>query len=189
MPDLNDLMWVEATRDLEAEAAERSLEHGRAAVASLWPFLAAARTEGEFEGRLELTGDRIAAVAVQASCSAEGLEDDLRRQYRLLAEARGPDPVDHEGHDYDHDYDHDDEDEEPEDHEERDQWNRETGYSPFEHWSSRHDAYATLHTALEEGVDPLSWIHDEAEYGAGPEEEGGHDEGPVTAVRRADPKA
>lgn len=187
MPDLNDLMWVEATRDLEAEAAERSLEHGRAAVASLWPFLAAAQTEGEFEGRLGLTGERITAIAAQASCSAEGLEEDLRRQYRLLAEARGPDPVDHEGHDYDHD----DEDPEGDEEDARNgaEWDRQTGYSPFEHWSSRHDAYATLHTALEEGVDPLSWVHDEAEYGAGPEEEGGHDEGPVTAARRADPKA
>jgi hypothetical protein len=177
--ELNDLMWVEATRDLESEASEMSAERARIASSSLWPFLAAARSEPEFDGRLSVAAEHLEAVAVETGHPVEALAADLRGQWRLLAEARGSDPVDHEGHDYDHD------DEDPEGDEEDAQngaeWDKHMGYSPYDH-------YASLRTALEEGVDPLSWVEDEAEYGSGAEEVGGHQSG-ATASRDADPKA
>lgn len=179
MSDLGDMMWAEASRDLEAEADERSRQLAVVGTAGLWPFLAAARSAPEFEGRLALADEQISTVAADSGYPVESITGDLRRQYQLLAEAR-TDPVDHEGHDYDHD-----DEAEEDDRRNGEDWDRETGYSPFEHWSSRQQAYASLRTALEEGVDPLSWIEDEAEYGTGPEEVGGHQ----STGGRADPKA
>lgn len=179
--ELNDLMWREATRDLEGEAAEMSAERARIASSSLWPFLAAARSEPEFDGRLGLASDRLEVIAAETGHPAQSLVDDLRRQYRLLAEARGADPVDHEGHDYDHDDESEDPEGDADDARNAADWDKHMGYSPYDH-------YASLRTALEEGVDPLSWVEDEAEYGSGAEEVGGHQTGP-TASRRADPKA
>lgn len=52
-------LWVEASRDLEAENAEAQLILAKMATASLWPFLALAKTEGEFNHRLALAEPQI----------------------------------------------------------------------------------------------------------------------------------
>lgn len=54
-----DMLWSEASRDLEAENARLRMTRAKVATASLWPFLSLARSEREFEHRLALTADRI----------------------------------------------------------------------------------------------------------------------------------
>lgn len=52
-------LWTEASVDVEARQAAERLTRAKVAVAPLWPFLAMAKTEGEFEHRLALVAERI----------------------------------------------------------------------------------------------------------------------------------
>lgn len=56
--DIVDL-WTEASADVEADAAALRMSRAKVSVASLWPFLAMARSEREFNHRLALTAARI----------------------------------------------------------------------------------------------------------------------------------
>lgn len=81
----NDLMWSSASGDHEHEQRTASLVHGKVAVASYWPFLSSAVSEGDFETRLDLVLDKIASLV-----PAEVLDEvvsSLRDDYRLVAEA------------------------------------------------------------------------------------------------------
>lgn len=185
---MSDLMWIEASRNVEAEAAERSLEEAKVVTAGLWPFLAVAKSAAEFDERLELADDHLQSVASATGCSLTDLQDSLRSQHKLVVEAAGwrDDPVDHEGHDYDNDQDQDDEAAEDQ---AAAMQQAERMRKMHQHGYDSSMTYASLHTALEEGQDPLLWIQDSSQYGSGPEKPIEHDEGPaVTAARTADPK-
>lgn len=188
---MSDLLWTEASRDLEAEQAARSLEEARYATAGIWPFLAMAKSAQEFEQRLDLSQDHLESVANSTGCELSVLQDSLRRQHRLVAEAAGyeDDPVDHEGHDYDSDIHNE---EIPSDQAEamrRDERMRQMHLDGYDSSMAFGSRYSSVKTALQEGEDPLLWIQDSAEYGSGPEKPIEHDEGPaVTAAREADPK-
>lgn len=53
-------LWTEASRDVEAEHLALRMASAKVAVAGLWPFLALAQSEREFEHRLALASDHIA---------------------------------------------------------------------------------------------------------------------------------
>jgi hypothetical protein len=53
-------LWVEASRDREAEISSLRMAQAKVAVAGLWPFLALAQSEREFEHRLALAWEHIA---------------------------------------------------------------------------------------------------------------------------------
>jgi hypothetical protein len=185
---MSDLMWIEASRDIESEAAERSLEEAKVVTAGLWPFLAVAKSPHEFEERLDLSLDHLQSVAHATGCDLGQLQDSLRNQHKLVTEAAGwrDDPVEHSGRDYDSDLDADDEGAE----------DQASAMQQAERMRKMHQngydssiAYSSLHTALEEGQDPLLWIQDASEFGSGPEKPIEHDEtSAVTASRETDPK-
>lgn len=81
-------MWTEATRDFEREASERALVQARIATAHLWPFFASAVSEEDFDNRIALSEDSIAAV-VSDDATRTALVDSYRRDFQLvLAEAK-----------------------------------------------------------------------------------------------------
>ena len=88
-------LWVEASFDHEAAAHQVALDGADAGLRSLFPFLAAARSDGEFEHRLALAVDRLAAIAVQHDVSLAELDAMARRRWALLREAlnEGVDPL------------------------------------------------------------------------------------------------
>lgn len=71
-----DLLWNEATRDIEAEQAEFRLAQARSAVLGVWPFLAAATTAAEYHDRRDLADDRIVA-AVDTVASDPAIHAEL----------------------------------------------------------------------------------------------------------------
>jgi len=78
-----DMLWSEASRDLEAENARLRMARAKVATASLWPFLSLARSEREFEHRLALTADRI-SDRVEPELIGP-LVASLREDFRLTA--------------------------------------------------------------------------------------------------------
>lgn len=56
-----DLLWTEASRDVEAERAQLRLFEAQQRCADLWPFMALARSQAELDHRLALVRDTLDA--------------------------------------------------------------------------------------------------------------------------------
>lgn len=91
-------LWTEASRDLETEESQARLTRAKVAVASLWPFLALAQSEREFDHRLALASDRF-DQRVEADL-LEPLLASLREDFRVTA-ASEEDDEEPEGNDKD----------------------------------------------------------------------------------------
>jgi hypothetical protein len=79
-------LWLEASRDIEADEAELSFNKAKIATASLWPFLALARSEEEFEHRLALTFDQIER-RIPRTASLQRVVDSFRDDFKIYREA------------------------------------------------------------------------------------------------------
>jgi hypothetical protein len=88
--DLADLMWDNAGRDLDGEAAElaRTAAHADAE-RYLWPVVAQATDEDTLGDRLALLAPRIQMIAHARGYSSTALSDDMRSRWKLLQEAKG----------------------------------------------------------------------------------------------------
>lgn len=89
-------LWEEASRDLEAEHLALRMASAKVAVAGLWPFLALAQSEREFEHRIALANDHIAnAVPVDL---LHPVVESLREDFRAIAakDAEGEEKADDE---------------------------------------------------------------------------------------------
>jgi hypothetical protein len=82
MSDSGDL-WLAASADTEAEQAHLRMGRAKVAVASLWPFLAMARSAGEFEHRLALADEQIIARVEPAM--VEPVVASLREDFGRMA--------------------------------------------------------------------------------------------------------
>jgi hypothetical protein len=88
--DNHDLLWNTVSGDHEVLQKRASLTHAKVAVAQYWPFLSRAADERDFENRLSLTLDRIAARV-----PAETYDDviaSLREDFSRLAGGKGENP-------------------------------------------------------------------------------------------------
>jgi hypothetical protein len=79
-------LWLEASRDIEADEAELSFNKAKIATASLWPFLALANSEEEFEHRLALAIDQIER-RIPRTASLQRVVDSFRDDYKIYREA------------------------------------------------------------------------------------------------------
>lgn len=95
-----DLLWTEASVDIEAEQQALRMSRAKVAVAGLWPFLALAKTAREFEHRLALTADSL-AERVETDLIAPVVAS-LREDFSLVVTAQD-----------DQDDDSDDDDDKP----------------------------------------------------------------------------
>lgn len=84
----SNLMWDEATRDLQAEQTEFARTAALADVDPLWPLFADATNESDLGNRLALADDSIRAAAARRGYSAADLTADLTKRWALLTEAR-----------------------------------------------------------------------------------------------------
>lgn len=75
-------LWVEASRDLDAEMLAVRMAHAKVAAATVWPFLAMSRTGQEFEHRLAMSYSRIADVVEPEML--DSLVASLRDDYAIL---------------------------------------------------------------------------------------------------------
>jgi hypothetical protein len=75
-------LWVEASRDVEAEVFATRMAYAKVASASLWPFLASAQSDGEFNHRLALSYETLAA-RVEPEL-VDSLVASLREDYQSL---------------------------------------------------------------------------------------------------------
>lgn len=85
MTDFYSLLWDNASGDQERIAKQSAFAHSKVAVAHLWPFLARAVDEADFENRLSLILSR-----VEASVDAEVLPEVLssfREDFRAVTAA------------------------------------------------------------------------------------------------------
>jgi hypothetical protein len=80
-------LWDEAASDLESENRERAIHTASLASAGVWAFLAAAKSEPEFNTRLALAESNLSTVAAESGLSVEDVTDIMRRRYALLLEA------------------------------------------------------------------------------------------------------
>jgi hypothetical protein len=80
-------LWDEAASDLESENRERAIHTASLASAGVWAFLAAAKSEPEFDTRLALAESNLSTVAAESGLSVEDVTDIMRRRYALLLEA------------------------------------------------------------------------------------------------------
>lgn len=62
MTGFHEAMWSDASRDTSAEHSERVFALAKVATASVWPFLAAAGSAGEYAQRKALVADRLDAA-------------------------------------------------------------------------------------------------------------------------------
>lgn len=88
-------LWLEASRDIEADEAELSFNKAKIATASLWPFLALARSEEEFEHRLALAIDQI-EQRIPRTASLQRVVDSFREDYKIYREAMADEDDDEE---------------------------------------------------------------------------------------------
>lgn len=105
--DNHDLLWNSVSGDHEAVQKRAGLTHAKVAVAQYWPFLSRAVSQKDFENRLSLTQDRIAALV-----PAESFEDvlaSLRDDFRALA-GKGENPFAKDDDSDDDEADNDDKD-------------------------------------------------------------------------------
>lgn len=82
-------LWVEASRDLEAETAEVALTEAKMVTAGLWPFLALSQSEREFEHRLALAQPEI-DDAVSSPDMRDRIVASFREDYGLVHESSRP---------------------------------------------------------------------------------------------------
>lgn len=82
-------LWTEASRDLTAENEQRALEMAKHASQGLWAFLAQASDHLEYSDRLELTRDRLEAVASSTGTPVEKLLEVFDQRFALLMQASG----------------------------------------------------------------------------------------------------
>lgn len=75
-------LWFEASRDVEADNATRALTNAKIAAAGVWPFLAVAESDDEFDLRLDYAMPRIASVVEEDSLDA--LLASLREDWKAL---------------------------------------------------------------------------------------------------------
>ena len=90
-------LWSEASRDVEAEQAHLRMARAKVATASIWPFLALAKSESEFEHRLALTADRI-TERVEPELIGP-LVASLREDFRLTASSEEDETTEEEDED------------------------------------------------------------------------------------------
>lgn len=74
-------LWVEASRDIEAENAETELTLAKMATASIWPFLALAASDVEFDHRLALAEPQIDRLVPKVAVREQVLES-FREDFR-----------------------------------------------------------------------------------------------------------
>lgn len=79
-------LWLEASRDIEADEAELTFNKAKLATASLWPFLALATSEGEFEHRLALAMDQI-EQRIPHTANLGDVISSFREDYKIYREA------------------------------------------------------------------------------------------------------
>jgi hypothetical protein len=75
-------LWVEASRDLDAESLAHRMAFAKVAAAAVWPFLASAHSPDEFEHRLALSYRQL-ANAVEPEL-LDSLVASLRDDYAVL---------------------------------------------------------------------------------------------------------
>lgn len=80
--DNHDLLWSGVSGDHEVQQQQAGLVHAKVAVAQYWPFLSRATNEKDFENRLDLTQERIAALV--PSEYYDDVISSLRDDYRLV---------------------------------------------------------------------------------------------------------
>jgi hypothetical protein len=80
-------LWVEATRDVDAEQHAYGLEMAKSAGMGAWTFLALARSKQEFADRVGLASDSIVRAAGAGGVSPEDLLKVFTERFALLMEA------------------------------------------------------------------------------------------------------
>lgn len=169
-------VWTEAGRDVEAEQRARALDHARAAVAEIWPFVAQAKSRAEYGHRKALVEERLSAIAAKTQTTVDDVSGILDRFYATLKRAEhepeegelpaGPPPqIPGDEHSQ---LNAADDAQPPID-------------NPTEEPIAPRPWYASLQQmkrALQEGQDPLAWETGVAGQGGGPEKPDEHDEGP-----------
>lgn len=75
-------LWMEASRDIEADDAQVVMTQAKMAAASIWPFLAQAGTEREFEHRLALAEGRI-DLAVPDAVARDHVVTAFREDFKI----------------------------------------------------------------------------------------------------------
>lgn len=80
-------VWTEAGRDAEAEQRSAALDHARAAVAEIWPFIAQARSTAEYGHRKALVAERITSIAAKTGTTVDDVSGILDRFYAMLKQA------------------------------------------------------------------------------------------------------
>lgn len=86
---MNFSLFDEASRDFDAEAAQRRTAMVRVAVQKeIFPFLAMASTSGEYDHRKALAYERLSAIASRCEASLQETEAVADRMYAALQEGR-----------------------------------------------------------------------------------------------------
>lgn len=89
-------LWVEASRDIEAENATTELTLAKMATASIWPFLALARSEMEFGHRMALAEPQIESLVpspVVRDQVIASFREDFQSVTGLPHQAKAPESV------------------------------------------------------------------------------------------------
>lgn len=88
-------LWTEASYDHEAIARQGALDAAEAELSEVFPFLAAARSEGEYAHRRALAEERLTSIALHYGLDPADLLATADRRYQLLVEAlmEGEDPL------------------------------------------------------------------------------------------------
>lgn len=81
-------LWIEASRDVDAENYDLAFSRAKVAVTHLWPFLSLAQSEGEFEQRLAIAASRI--VERSGEDLFEPVMASLREDFRMTAAVQAP---------------------------------------------------------------------------------------------------
>jgi hypothetical protein len=89
-------LWTEASADHDALAKQAAMARAEADFNQVFPFLAAARTVGEFGQRLALAQDSLASIALHHGIDPDELTTMAVRRFELMREAltEGTDPLD-----------------------------------------------------------------------------------------------
>lgn len=114
-------LWLEASRDIEADDAETRMNKAKLATASIWPFLALSISESEFTHRLALAMDQL-----EDRVPDESLRNDViasfKEDYEFYREAAATE---------------EDEDESKEDEEDEKPWEKKEGSVQVFHEASQ----------------------------------------------------
>jgi hypothetical protein len=102
-------LWLEASREIEADDAVTDLNLAKMATANIWPFLALAQSEEEFGHRLAIAMDRIERAVPEPSLRDKVISS-FAEDYGFYHQGAAEDRADDGGED---DGEHDDEDSPP----------------------------------------------------------------------------